>query len=312
MPKAKSHIRRELNWGRKSERSWAKKSLTPTNHSQKQEVKTSEKPQITLEMPPLHLHTPINNKSASSNDVDLIALSTQETLKYFNVEELSLAELKNFSRIEEFHFSKEELRAMSPGNLGKKLALVAQKNTLKKKCSGSCFKGVKAVLFSPIIRQQLQKTDDSYIPSTRWNTIPAYDGKKDMETLPQFIGCKLPHENLGDVPDGTVLVFGPTPNHQYGHIAIKDGNKLRSDGEEIIANIPPNKYSGITAFIPIDSTINLDAVKESSCLEAYARQLKLQNIRQSSQVNPSLASLTPSEAPKNIEILMALKSMSRT
>ena len=220
----------------------------------------------------------------SSNTLELLQLSTEEVFKYHNIEQVSLAEIKNVCSQQEFEFSGEELRAMKPGTLANAIAKQAGVRALGKKCLGKCFSGFKDVLFSNMVKKLIKQVDDSYLPDKRWNTLSAHRGKQDMETLPQFICSKLAYKNYKDVPDGTGIVFMPNEKHKHGHIVWKYGNYFLSDGQEIIENIPEGKYGQAYAFFPVDNT--MDIIPQSEHLTQLATNLKIKNIPQ-----PKLKSL---------------------
>ena len=54
----------------------------------------------------------------------------------------------------------------------------------------------------------------------------------------------------GELPKGTVLVFGPTQKHPHGHITVYLGNgKEASDHVQNLVSY--KKYSGVRAFVPV-------------------------------------------------------------
>lgn len=217
-----------------------------------------------------------DTKSLDSKSLELFRLSTAEILKRHQIEEVSLADLKKVCRQSEFEFSTEELKAMKPGKLALSLARQSKAIANGKPCLGKCFNKFKSVLFSHASKQLLKQVNDSYVPQHRWNTLSAFKGKEDMQTLPQFICTKLAYENYKNIPDGSAVVFMPSPKHPHGHIAWKCGEKFFSDGQEIIDNIPEGKYGQAYAFIPEDNT--MPVIPKSPHLAQLATDLRLKSM----------------------------------
>lgn len=292
MKKNRSDIREKLQWAKERLRSpklgrvskqrclvYISAMLLLLGRSQKMSAETYSG--SSEEMPRTEMRAAISNNSdiAETNiaDKNIFTMTNEEVLKHFDITELSLSELCLSKPNKKFSFTAEELQAMKPGPLARKLVQRAKAEAWGKNCKGKCYKSGKNVMFSPIVRKQLLQVDNSYVPQQRWGSLSAYMGKEEMEALPQFVGCELPHENIKDVPDGTVLIFMPSKKHPHGHFAYKYDKYLLSDGQEVIANIPEDKYSGVVAFFPVDNVISTSEATHSQNLADYSAYLKFKN-----------------------------------
>lgn len=262
------------------------KAMATTSASDNNEVKTEV------------MDNSKETKTLDNKTVDIFRMSPAEVLKSHNIEQVSLADIKNVCQQQEFKFSGEELRAMKPGKLAQSLIRQSRQIAAGKKCLGKCFSKFKSVLFSHTSRQLLKQVDDSYVPQERWNTLSAYKGKEDMETLPQFVCSKLDYENYKDIPDGSAVVFMPSKGHRHGHIAWKYKDYFLSDGQEIIDNISEGKYGQAYVFIPVDNT--MEVIQQSEHLAQLANDIKLKNISQPQGSKLSIASLSVTKPPQTL------------